>query len=170
MKVLPEKDSELTVQNMKNMPYLRACIKESIRLNPLGPGTMRQTNQDLELDGYKIPKGTDIIMNTEELMRETKHFPEALKYIPERWLRDNNNLKEQCPHAKKSENPFVYMPFGFGPRMCIGKRIVDLELEIGLTKILRNYKVEYNYPPEEVFTSYMINCPKVPLRFKFTDL
>uniref|UniRef100_T1GD42 Cytochrome P450 n=1 Tax=Megaselia scalaris TaxID=36166 RepID=T1GD42_MEGSC len=118
----------------------------------------------------KIPKGTDIFMNTEEIMKESKNYPEPLRFIPERWLRENNEIKSKCPHARKSEHPFVYMPFGFGPRMCIGKRIVDLELEIGLTKILRHYKIEYNYPPEEVFTSYLINTPKAPLKFKFTDL
>lgn len=154
---------------MKNMPYLRACIKESIRLYPIGPGTMRRTNQELEIGGYRIPKGTDFAMNTEALMRESKHFPDAEKFIPERWLRDDNINKSQCPSAKKADHPFVYLPFGFGPRVCVGKRIVDLELEIGISKILRNYKVEYNYPPEDVFTSYMMNIPKAPLRFKFTD-
>lgn len=170
MKILPSEDSELTVENMKHMPYLRACIKESIRLYPIGPGTLRRTNQDLEIDGFRIPKGTDVSMNTEELMRESRHFPDADKFIPERWLRDDNNLKAECPVVKKAKHPFVYLPFGFGPRMCVGKRIVDLELEIGLTKILRNFKVEYNYPPEEVFTSVLLNIPKAPLRFKFTDV
>lgn len=152
------------------MPYLRACIKESLRLNPLNGGVMRQTNQDLELDGFKIPKGTDIVLNTEDIMRESKYYPEALKFIPERWLREDSEVKMKCPNAKKSDIPFIYMPFGFGPRMCVGKRIVDLELEIGITKILRNFKVEYNYPPEKVFSSYLMNFPKAPLRFKFTDL
>lgn len=168
--ILPSKTSELTVENMKNMPYLRACIKESIRLYPIGPGTIRRTNQDLEIDGYLIPKGTDFSINTETLMREAKHFSEPEKFIPERWLREGNPAKSECPVATKAEHPFVYLPFGFGPRMCVGKRIVDLELEIGITKILRNFKVEYNYPPEEVFTSYLLNTPKAPLRFKFTDV
>lgn len=151
--ILPTKNSELTVENMKNMPYLRACIKESIRLYPIGPGTIRRTNQNLEIDGYFVPSGTDFSMQTEMLMRESEYFSEAEKFIPERWLREGNPAKSQCPAATKSDHPFVYLPFGFGPRMCVGKRIVDLELEIGITKILRNYKVEYNYPPEEVFTS-----------------
>ncbi|KAL5280276.1 hypothetical protein ACFFRR_004322 [Megaselia abdita] len=169
-KILPNKDSELTVENMKNMPYLRACIKESIRLYPIGPGTVRRSNQDLEIDGYFVPSGTDFSLNTEMLMRDSKHYSDPLKFIPERWLREGVTEKSQCPAASKAEHPFVYIPFGFGPRMCVGKRIVDLELEIGLAKIIRNYQLEYNYPPEEVFTSYLLNTPKAPLRFKFTDV
>lgn len=168
--ILPHKSSKLAVNNIGNMPYLRACIKESIRLYPIGPGTVRRTNQDLEIDGYFIPKGTDISMNTEMITREDKHFSDADKFIPERWLREDNPAKSKCPAATKNKHPFAYMPFGFGPRMCVGKRIVDLELEIGIVEILRNFKVEYNYPPEEVFTSYLLNSPKAPLRFKFTDV
>ncbi|KAL5280275.1 hypothetical protein ACFFRR_004321 [Megaselia abdita] len=141
------------------MPYLKACIKESIRIYPAGAGTARRTNQDLEIDGYKIPKGVDFIINSEAVMKDAKYFPDPEKFIPERWL-------NECDKG----HPFAYLPFGYGPRMCIAKKITDFILEIGLIEILRNFKVEYNYPPGEVFTSYLLNTPKAPLRFKFTDI
>lgn len=157
-KILPDKSSSLTVENLENIPYLKACVKESIRIYPAGSGTARRTDHDLEIDGYKIPKGVDFVINTEALMCDSKYFSEADKFLPERWLND------------APTHPFVYLPFGYGPRLCIGKKITDFILEIGLIEVLRNFKVEYNYPPGEVFTSYLLNTPKAPLRFKFTDL
>lgn len=151
------RDSPLTLESLGQMPYLKACIKESIRLYPATTGTARRTNQDIEIDGYKIPKGVDFVINTEALLKDSKYFSEPENFIPERWLKED------------AIRPFVYLPYGYGPRMCIAKNITDLILEVGLIEIVRNFKVEYNYPPEEVFTSYLINTPKVPLRFKFTS-
>ena len=56
-----------------------------------------------------------------------KYYPEAHKFIPERWLKDD-------PQYKKT-HPFVTMPFGFGPRMCVGRRFAELEIETLVTKV-----------------------------------
>lgn len=160
LNILPCKNSTLSLVDLDNMPYLEACIKESIRIYPAGVGTSRRTNQDLEIDGYKIPKGVDFIINTEALLKDSKYFSEPDKFLPERWL------KKGCA----ASHPFVYLPFGYGPRICIAKKLTDLILGVGITEILRNFTVEYNHSPEEVFTSYLINTPKAPLKFKFTAL
>lgn len=57
LKILPEKDSKLSATSFNNMPYLRAVIKESLRMNPVVNGNMRAAGQDLVLQGYRIPKG-----------------------------------------------------------------------------------------------------------------
>lgn len=53
---LPEKDTKLTPENMRNMPYLRACIKEALRMHPLAAGNFRATGRDITLQGYQIPQ------------------------------------------------------------------------------------------------------------------
>jgi cytochrome P450 len=57
-----------------------------------------------------------------------KYYPQADKFIPERWLKND-------PEYNKRTHPFVTMPFGFGSRMCIGRRFAELEIETLVTKV-----------------------------------
>ncbi|KAM8704116.1 hypothetical protein ACLKA7_008687 [Drosophila subpalustris] len=170
MRVLPDKDSEFTEASMKNVPYLRACIKESQRVYPLVIGHARTTNRDCVLSGYKVPAGTFISMFPLNSLSSDQYFPRSSEYLPERWMRSDAD-SGKCPaNPLKSTNPFVFLPFGFGPRMCVGKRIVDMELELGIARIIRNFKVEFNHSTDNAFRSVLINKPDIPLKFKFTDL
>lgn len=170
MRVLPDKDTEFTEASMKNVPYLRACIKESQRIHPLIVGHARTTNRDCVLSGYKVPAGTFISMIPLNSLINDQYFPRASEFLPERWMRSDSD-SGKCPaNPLKTTNPFVFLPFGFGPRMCVGKRIVDMELELGIARIIRNFKVEFNHSTENAFKSVLINKPDIPLKFKFTDL
>lgn len=93
-------------------------------------------------------------------------FPDPKKYKPERWL--NAEEAEGCPLAKNA-NPFAHMPFGFGPRSCVGKRFADLEIETFVMKLFRNYKLEWNYDELKV-ASRLITQPVSPLKFKLTEI
>ena len=65
---------------------------------------------------------------------DASQFKQSDKFIPERWLKDKKNLI--CPHAKDA-HPFSYLPFGFGNRMCTGKRLAELEIEVLISRLLR---------------------------------
>lgn len=70
-------------------------------------------------------------MGSTVLTADERYFPQAAKFLPERWLRENANNEE----LRNSEtSPFVYTPFGFGPRMCIGKRFAELEIQVLATR------------------------------------
>ncbi|XP_067622794.1 uncharacterized protein Cyp12e1 [Eurosta solidaginis] len=166
VKILPHKDSQLTIDSLQNLPYLRACIKEGIRYYPILPGTVRRLNCDVVLSGYSIPAGTDILIGANLLMRDERYVPKSDKYIPERWLR--NDQSAQGLEGQIS-NPFMYVPFGFGPRSCVGKRIVNMELEITLAYLVRNFKIEFNYPTDNAFAMKFMSVPQIPLKFKFTE-
>lgn len=53
--VLPKLDSPLTAENLNRMPYFKACLKESMRMAPIVPGTVRATGRNIVLEGYQIP-------------------------------------------------------------------------------------------------------------------
>ncbi|XP_017041165.1 probable cytochrome P450 12a5, mitochondrial [Drosophila ficusphila] len=171
MKVLPNKDSEFTEASMKNVPYLRACIKESQRIYPLTVGNARGLTRDAVISGYRVPAGTFVSMIPIGALNSEEYFPKPTEFLPERWLRNTNDSTGKCPaNDLKTKNPFVFLPFGFGARMCVGKRIVEMELELGIARLLRNFNVEFNYSTKNAFRSALINLPNIPLKFKFTDL
>jgi len=100
------------------------------------------------------------------LSLDEKYFERSKEFIPERWLKDNIDAK--CPHAKDS-HPFAYLPFGFGPRMCIGRRLAELEIEVMTIRMIREFKLEW-HQPDLKYKSYTFNTPGDPLRFKVIDL
>lgn len=113
LKILPEKNSPLLAENMKNLPYLRAVIKETFRVLPVAGGNARRVVKDIVLDGYQIPKNTLVAMSAYNELANPKNYPEPEKFLPERWLRDHEDAK--CLRSKEN-NPFAYLPFGFGVR------------------------------------------------------
>lgn len=167
---LKEPTQEFTFDDMKSLPYLRAFIRESLRVYPVFFGNFRATGADLVLDGFCVPKGTRVMMNSNLLSKDECHYTRAEEFLPERWLRQRHN--ETCAEKIIDENqsPFVYLPFGFGPRMCAGKRIVDMELELTVSNLVRNFQVEYNYPTDNAFKSGFAYRPVIPLNFTFSDI
>lgn len=71
-------------------------------------------------------------MATVVLQKEEANYPKTDQFIPERWLKEQPAGLE-CPSAKAT-NPFIYLPFGFGPRSCIGRRFAEMEVEVLLTR------------------------------------
>lgn len=131
----------LTKEQIGQMSYLKACVKESQRKTfPIAIGPPRTTETDVILGGYRIPKNTLVIANMTSMGLDERFFPSPNEYIPERWLRGTND-----PITKGQEFPFGTKPFGFGPRGCIGQRFAELELYIGVSKIIQNF--ELSMPP-----------------------
>ncbi|XP_073823702.1 cytochrome P450 CYP12A2-like [Musca autumnalis] len=167
LKILPEKDSEFTEEAFANMSYLRACIKESQRIYPLMVGNVRKTQKDIVLSGYRVPAGQQVYMVAASLNNDERYYPRANEFLPERWLRQENGPTET---SLKPNSPFVFLPFGFGPRSCIGRRIVEMEIELGIARLIRNFHIEFNYPTENAFKSLSVSIPNIPLNFKFSDV
>lgn len=90
-------------------------------------------------------------------------FPDKDKFLPERWLRSG---PDSVPDAKCAHK-FAYLPFGFGPRMCVGKRFAELEMETLIAKLVTNYHIEWSGPDMEYKTT-MLTAPTGAMRFKFT--
>ncbi|CAH2063616.1 unnamed protein product, partial [Iphiclides podalirius] len=95
--------------------YLKACIKEAMRLLPVGFGNLRETSQEYNLLGYKIPKHTLILFCHQYMSLMECHYPWPQEYIPERWLVDKDD-----PLYHGNAHPFAFSIFGYGARGCIG--------------------------------------------------
>ena len=86
IKTLPDKNSQLTPEKSRNMPYLRAVIKESFRTLPIVSGSVRMTTKDVVISGYHVPANTHVGMQPLFALQDDKFYPNAKQFLPERWL------------------------------------------------------------------------------------
>lgn len=119
-----------------------------------------------------MPSNTMIITQNQVSCQQEEYFPEATQFKPERWIVDRQKQSSTSQFqgaARNAANRYLWLPFGHGTRMCLGRRIAELEMYILLCQIVTNFKVEYNYEDIGVKTM-LINLPDRPMKFKFTDL
>ena len=121
--------SHASPDTIAQMPYLRAWVRETLRLYPPLTILSRISSKDLSLSGYQIPAGTELHMHIYHMSRDENVFLQPTAFRPERWLRDKkDSLKSNMFYEAKEV--FSSLPFGFGMRMCIGRRIAELELHL----------------------------------------
>ena len=157
----PAGSSSITPTSLSNLHYLKACIKEAQRLKPIVPISQRALPIDVVIKGYHIPKGTVVVINHEYTSNSPKYFKDPSSFYPERWLRQDQSGRRIEGRATQ---PFVVLPFGFGPRMCIGRRFADQELYIGMIKIIQSFKVKYD---GDALPLKGIGLDKMPIELDF---
>ncbi|NXX66379.1 CP24A protein, partial [Spizella passerina] len=118
-----------SAESLRSMPYLKACLKESMRLTPSVPFTTRTIDTEMVLGNYMLPKGTVLMINSHALGCSEDCFRGWAEFRPERWLH------------RGSIQPFSHVPFGMGRRMCVGRRLAELQLHLALCWLIRRYRV-----------------------------
>lgn len=88
VELLPSKSTPITSELIAKMVYLKACVKEAMRLRPLAVGVGRLTTQDVTIGNHSIPQGTMIITQNQVACRQEENFKDADAFIPERWFVD----------------------------------------------------------------------------------
>jgi cytochrome P450 family 6 len=114
------------------MTYIEQIIDESMRLNPPVATLHRTATKDYMLpNGATITAGTKIIVPTLAFQRDENFFPNPLKFDPERFDSE----------MKKTRHPFASLPFGEGPRYCIGMRFGYLQTKLTIAMLLHNFHI-----------------------------
>ncbi|KAK8785058.1 hypothetical protein V5799_008578 [Amblyomma americanum] len=161
--VVGEDVSAIQPEHVDRLPYLNACMKETMRLNPAIMGICRKLQQDAVLSGYLVPAKTTVFLHSLEASRLPEHFSGPDTFLPERWIAS----QEKCDEWVHSS--LASLPFGSGRRTCIGRRIAETELTIILAKILQRYKVEHHHQDVQ-FHEKLFVIPKEPARLQFSNL
>ncbi|KAF4080182.1 hypothetical protein AMELA_G00167530 [Ameiurus melas] len=123
-----------TTEDLSRMPYLKAVIKEILRLYPVVPGNGRLTMEnEIAVGGYWFPKQTQFHLCHYAASHDENEFPDSERFIPERWLRGTPSHSQHHPYSS--------IPFGVGVRACVGRRVAELEMYFGLSRLLQHYEL-----------------------------
>ncbi|NWR75620.1 CP3AT protein, partial [Centropus unirufus] len=118
-----------TYNAIMQMEYLDMVVNESLRLFPPGGRIERVCKKTVEINGVTIPKGMTVIIPAYVLHRDPGCWPEPEEFRPERFSKEN----------KETIDPYTFLPFGAGPRNCIGMRFALLVMKVAVVVLLQNF-------------------------------
>ncbi|XP_028026792.1 cytochrome P450 6B2-like [Bombyx mandarina] len=154
-------NNKLDYDCVKELPFVEACIDEALRLYPvLGVLTREVMEQYTFPTGLTLDKGDRVHIPVYHLQRDPEYFPEPELFKPERFYGEE----------KKNIRPFTYLPFGDGPRICIGMRFAKMQILAGLVTILKKYTVQLaDGMPEtiDIEPKAIVTQPAISMRLKF---
>ncbi|XP_053231288.1 cholesterol 24-hydroxylase-like isoform X1 [Podarcis raffonei] len=126
---------DVAYENLAELKYLSQVLKESLRLYPPAPGTVRWTEKECVIEGIKIPAETTLMFSTYVMGRLEMFFKDALVFDPERFSKD------------QPRPSFCYFPFSLGPRSCIGQIFALMEAKVVMAKFLQRFEFQL-VPPQ----------------------
>lgn len=132
--VLTDHKGEITFEAINEMKLLEMCIDETLRLYPPVFNIIRECTKDWQMPGSNvvIEKGVSVVVPAFAMQRDAKYYPNPDQFIPERFSVENT--------ADKSFTEMPYLPFGDGPRVCIGQRLGKMQTKVGLVLLLQSFK------------------------------
>jgi cytochrome P450 len=125
-------DRRLTHEDVPRLRYTMQVLHEAMRLCPPAPAVGRTMMADIEADGYRLPAGTVAIVAIYAMHRDPALWEDPLRFDPDRFSLERS----------KGRDRWQYLPFGGGPRGCMGDHFAMLEASLALATILRRAKIQ----------------------------
>ncbi|XP_025417942.1 probable cytochrome P450 6a13 [Sipha flava] len=127
-------NGEMNNEFLIDLQYLEMVLAETMRKYPPVSTLFREATKDYQVpdDTLVIEKGTKVLIPVHALHHDPEFYPDPQAFDPERFT----------PEEKAKRPSGTYLPFGDGPRICIGKRFSEMEMKLALTEILIKYEVE----------------------------
>ncbi|CAI5530571.1 unnamed protein product, partial [Closterium sp. Naga37s-1] len=162
-------DRLATLQDIKSLEYTRLVVSEALRLYPQPPLLIRRALANDHLppgyngnpEGYNLPKGTDLFVSVFNINRSPHYWENPEEFRPERFLErrsgdgipgwdgyDPDRLAGAL-YPNEVASDFAFLPFGGGPRKCVGDQFALMESTVALAMILRRFNVRLDGPPED---------------------
>jgi cytochrome P450 len=139
-------DRELTPEDVPRLTYSVQVLHEALRLCPPGAATARMAMRDVEVDGYRVEAGTILLVGIYALHRDPSLWENPLVFDPDRFT----------PERSAGRSRWQYLPFGAGPRSCIGDHFAMLEATLAVATIIRRTEiqsVDEDFPMAVPFTT-----------------
>ncbi|MDH6244110.1 cytochrome P450 [Mycobacterium sp. OTB74] len=135
----------LTTDDVKDLPYTVQVLHEALRLCPPGAANPRMVMSDIAIDGYRVPAGTIAVVGVYAMQRDPALWANPTTFDPDRFSPENSQNRDR----------WQYVPFGAGPRSCIGNHFAMLEATLALATIVRRTEIRSlsdDFPVEVPFT------------------
>ncbi|XP_060867015.1 cytochrome P450 6j1-like isoform X2 [Metopolophium dirhodum] len=131
--VLSKYDGKLTYEILQEMPYLDMIVSEALRKYPPVPNLTRKAVKPYKLPNsdFTLEKGLQVVIPVYGIHNDPEYWPEPEKFIPERFTEEE----------KRNRPQYAYLPFGAGPRLCIGMRFGMMQVKVALFRILSTYNI-----------------------------
>ncbi|KAM5563014.1 dimethylnonatriene synthase-like [Rosa sericea] len=130
------RDRWVQESDIKNLKYLQAIVKETLRINPPGPITgLREATEDCYVGGYYVPKGTRLLVNIWKLQRDPLMWSDPCEFRPERFMTENADMEF------RGQN-FEYIPFSSGRRSCPGMTLGLHVVHLVLARLVQGFDMK----------------------------
>lgn len=124
-------DREITPSDVPALPFTTQVLHESLRLCPPGPTGTRLVKRDIDVDGFRVPAGTLVLFAIMAVQRDPRLWDRPLVFDPDRF----------SPENSKGRDRWQYLPFGGGPRSCIGDHFAMLEATLAVATVIRRVEI-----------------------------
>lgn len=138
--VLGSLDQNVEYKNLVELKYLDMCVKEVLRLFPIGPFILRKLNGDIKLDGRILPKDCTIVFSFYSVQKSSKHWEKPNEFYPEHFL----------PEVVSKRHPYAFLPFSAGPRSCPGLVFAYTAIKTITVMVLQRYVVKADGKLEDI--------------------
>ncbi|BES89710.1 cytochrome P450 [Nesidiocoris tenuis] len=129
---LAKHGNQWSYEMLHELTYLQNCVQESMRIHSVKPFLFREATRDYTFPGtnLKIKTGEKVVIPAISFQMDPQHYPEPEKFKPERWSED-----------ARPKSKFTWLPFGEGPRQCLGMRFSIMEMKLVLGKLLTEFEM-----------------------------
>ncbi|KAB1220507.1 Cytochrome P450 82A3 [Morella rubra] len=154
----------VTESDVKNLVYLEAVVKETMRLYPAAPLSVpHESDEDCTIAGYHVPAGTRLLVNVSKIQRDPNLWSDPSEFRPERFLTTSKDVDLRGQH-------FEYLPFGSGRRVCPGISFALKVMHLTLANLLHAFEITtpFDEPVDMTEGLGATNLKATPLEVHFT--
>tara|TARA_B100000508_G_C11465714_1_gene282228 strand:+ start:20788 stop:22086 length:1299 start_codon:yes stop_codon:yes gene_type:complete len=148
---------EVNYSKLHDLKYTIAVLNETMRMRPPFWMIDREALQDDEYNGIKIPAGTTVVPYIFGVHHNDRVWEDPEKFNPNRFTDGND----------KKVHPFAFIPFGGGPRVCIGQNMAIMQILLVMSRIIRNYDLELSEDKMVGMHAMMLLKPDGPIHINF---
>lgn len=150
-------DGDFSYETLLHLHYTRQVLEEAMRHYPSFWMVDRVPTEDDEANGVRIPAGITVSAYLYGVHRNPEHWDAPERFDPDRF----------APEAKKARHPFAHLPFGGGPRACVGQRMAMMQMLLLVSSIVRDHEFELEPYQSVTARPMMITRPGSPIPVRF---